>query len=222
MYFTDPTSARISHDAHVVEAKQTRTPHKRSTLEPHQPSARRRFLSLVTSFGRSGGSTAGPLSDSHELFVGHDPEQLTRLGKFFTVIDVPTGKTLGRQGRIAREFVTILRGEVGVTIDGIPHAVLDDGSHFGAVPLLDDVPGALHSASFIAMTPTRVAVANPSEFDSMISEFPLVAQRVQAMTDVRRAYLAGLAQVSGAEQRTPIFPTIAEYPVHADPHPQHS
>jgi CRP-like cAMP-binding protein len=168
----------------------------------------------MTSFGRGGGSSVGCLSSSHELFVGHDHDQLTRLGEFFTVIDVPAGRMLGAQGHIAREFVTILNGEVGVTIDGIPHAVLDDGSHFGAVPLLDDAPGAVHSASFTVMTPTRIAVANAAEFHALISDFPLVAQRVRATTVVRRAYLASLAQVNTSEQQLPVAPAIEAYPVH--------
>ncbi len=213
--FTDPTSARIVHNARLVEAKQARTPHKRQPTDPQQPSAGRRFLSHVSWFHRRGGASTSPLSDSHELFVGHDQDQLTRLGRLFTVTDVPAGRTLGQQGHIAREFVTILHGEVGITIDGIPHAVLDDGSHFGAVPLLADALGATHSASFTVLGPTRIAVANAAEFHSMLSDFPLIAQRVQAMTDVRRAYLAGLAQVNAAEQTVPFDPAIDEYPVHA-------
>jgi CRP-like cAMP-binding protein len=219
--FTDPTAARLVRNARLIEAKQARTPHKRARTDPQQPSAARRFLSLVSSFRRGGGESTGPLRDSHELFVGHDQDQLTRLGQFFTVVDVPAGTTLCRQGHFAREFVTILRGEVGVTIDGIPHAVLDDGSHFGALPLLADAPGATHNASFTVMTPTRVAVANAAEFQSVLSAFPLVAQRVRAMTDVRRAYLAGLAHVNAAEQPIPFDAGIDEYPVHSVQQPQH-
>ena len=214
MLFNDPTSTRIVHNARLVEARQARTPYKRQPTDPRRPSALRRLRSLVSSLRRRGAST-GPLSNSHELFVGHDRGQLTRLGRYFRVVEVPAGKTLGRQGHVAREFVTILRGEVGVTIDGIPHAVLDDGSYFGALPLLADAPGALHSASFTAMTPTRVAVADTAEFHSMLSEYPLIAQRVRAMTDVRRAYLAGLAHVNAADKPVPFTPAIDEYPVHA-------
>jgi CRP-like cAMP-binding protein len=219
--FTNLTAARIQHRGNLGEVKQARTPSTRDPLDPQEPSAARRFLSRVTALGRSSGSSAGFLSGSHELFVGHDQEQLTRLSGFFTVIDVPAGRMLGGQGHIAREFVTILDGEVGVTIDGIPHAVLDDGAHFGAVPLLDDVPGAEHSASFTVMTPTRIAVANAAEFHALISDFPLVAQRVRAMTDVRRAYLAGLAHVDAAEQQVPVAPAIQTYPVHDIQHSHH-
>lgn len=177
-------------------------------------------LFILSRFGRGGSAPVGHLHTSHELFVGHDQQQLTRLARFFTVTDVPAGMTLGRQGYIAREFVTILTGQVGVAINGVPQAILDDGSHFGAVPLLDDAPGALHSASFTVMAPTRIAVANAAEFHSMLCEFRLVAGRIQAMTDVRRAYLAGLAQVGAAERSVPGALAIDEYPVHADQIPQ--
>ena len=98
MYFTDPSATRISHNARLVEARQARTPHQPETLDPKQPSAGRRFLSFVSSFGRTGGSSAGLLSDSHELFVGHDQKQLTRLAQCFTVVHVPAGRALGQQG----------------------------------------------------------------------------------------------------------------------------
>lgn len=221
MVFTSPTAARIVHGAHLLEAKQARTPHSREPRHASQPSAVRRLLAFLGSVGRRGVSSVGHLNDSHELFVGHDREQLARIGRFFTVVEVPSGMALGRQGHIAREFVTILEGQVGVTIDDVPQAVLDDGSHFGALPLLDEAPGALHSASFTVMAPSRIAVANAAEFHSMLSEFRLVAQRVQAMTDVRRAYLAGLAQVGAAERRVPGALTIDEYPVHVDKSLQH-
>lgn len=214
MLFTHPTSARIVHNAHLIEAKQARSPYKRTAKDSRQPSAGQRFLSHMRSFRLRGAASSGFLSDSHELFADHDRSQLAGLGQFFTVIDVPAGRTLGQQGHIAREFVTILHGEVGVTIDGIPHAVLDDGSHFGAVPLLSDQLGAVHSASFTVMTPTRIAVADAAAFHSALSEFPLIDQRVRAMTDVRRAYLAGLAQNNAAEQAVRDAPTITEYPVH--------
>ena len=214
MLFTHPTSARIVHNAHLIEAKQARSPYKRTPKDSRQPSAGQRFLSHMRSFRRRGGASSGYLNDSHELFAGHDRGELAGLGQFFTVLEVSAGTTLGQQGRIAREFVTILRGEVGVTIDGIPHAVLDDGSHFGAVPLLSEQPGALHSATFTVMTPTSIAVANAAEFHSILSQFPLIDQRVRAMTDVRRAYLAGLAQDNAAEQAVRDAPTITEYPVH--------
>lgn len=214
MVLTNPTAARIVHSGHLLEATQARTPHVREPSHASQPSAGRRFLSFLRTAGRGGVSSVGHLNESHDLFVGHDQEQLARIGRFFTVIDVPSGTMLGRQGRIAREFVAILEGQVGVTIDGVPHAVLDDGSHFGALPLLDEAPGAPHSASFTVMAPSRIAVANAAEFHSLLAKFRLVAERVQAMTDVRRAYLAGLAHISAAERPIPDGPTVDEYPVH--------
>ena len=213
--FNDPTSARIMHNSRIIEAKQARTPFKREPTDPGRPSLRQRVLSLVSSLRRRGEASTVLLSGSHELFAGHDQEQLTRLGRFFRVVDVPAGTMMGRQGDVALEFVTLLEGEVGVTIDGAPHAVLDDGSHFGALPLLDDDPGAVHRASFTVMSPTRVAVTDAVGFRSMLAEFPLVAQRVRAMTDVRRAYLAGLAHGNAAEELVPLASVIDEYPVHA-------
>ena len=150
---------------------------------------------------------------THELFTGLNRTQLNRAAKKFTVHDVEPGRSLGSQGSAATEFVAILHGQIGVTIDGAPHVVLDDGSHFGSIPLLGEQSPALR-ASFSAMAPSRIAITDPAGFRELLDEFPIVAQRIRSMADIRRAYLAGVAAIDGGERRNLV--EVPDYPAHIE------
>ena len=50
-----------------------------------------------------------------------------------------------------------------------------------------------------AVTPSRIAVANPREFREILDLFPVVALRVYLMTQARREFLADLARAHRAE-----------------------
>ncbi len=204
MYPSDPISMRQLHHADMHVAHQRRTQGKVVSL---QPSPWRRVLS-----GLKPRRADAPWTASHELFEGLGRNQLKRASNQFTVHDVEPGWSLGTQGAVAGEFVAILEGRIGVTIDGVPHAVLDDGSHFGALPLLDDGHHPEFRASFNVMVPSRVAVIDASRFRTLLAEFPIVAERIDAMADVRRAYLAGLAAGGGRERS--LTTHVATYPVH--------
>lgn len=128
---------------------------------------------------------------SLDLFAGLDRRTLRRLSHSFFVFDVGSGESLGRQGDVVPEFVVVLQGRVGVSVDGLPLAVLDPGAHFGALPLLDSGPTPYRRASFDVLERTRIAVANRSQFHDIMTIFPLVGRRIEKIADVRRAYLAG-------------------------------
>ena len=146
---------------------------------------------------------------SHELFVGLDRRSLQRLAELFMVVDVEPGTSLGRQGEAAPEFVIVLEGRIGVSLDGLPLVVLDAGSHFGALPLLDDGPTPYRRASFDVLEPTRIAVAGRRAFAELPESHPVVARRIRTIADVRRAYLKGRADAvaTGAA-------TSDEFPLH--------
>lgn len=213
MFPVDSISVRQVHRAKLTEAAQRRDVHPvvRPRRTRRHPELKALTAGIVAALRPRRKIVTGPLSSDHELFRGLTDEQLARLGRLLTVIDVPAGRSLGRQGAIVRDFVTVIEGRVGVTIDGIPNAVFDDGAHFGALPLLDDGSNPVHRASFSTMAPSRIAVAGPGEFRAIMRDFPLVAERVSAMTMVRRAYLNGLAEAQSDSR--PILETI-EYPVH--------
>lgn len=190
MYATDPISVRQLRAAQLIEAEQARTGRLSSAVR------RRSLARRLARFRRS--HTVLPSFAAHDLFVGLDRRSLARIQRSFFVMEVDTGDSLGRQGDVAPEFVVVLDGRVGVSIDGSPLAVLDAGSHFGALPLLDDGPTPLRRASFNVLGHGTVAVATGAQFHEILATYPLVAERVHAIADVRRAYLAGRADAAPA------------------------
>lgn len=198
MFPFDSHSARQLREAELIVAQQQRT---LGPVVRHRP---RRWR---PSFARA----ARPWTADHELFDGLSRTALARAAAMFEVHEVNTGLTLGSQGDTAHDFVAIIEGRVGVTIDGTPHAVLDDGSFLGALPLLDDAATPLQRASFEVMVPSRVAMIDAAGFRQLLDGFPEVAQRIRALADVRRAYLAGVASADRAERhRIPRFPAHLE------------
>ena len=220
MYPTDVYSVQVLREADLLVAAQAREHHE--VVRPGRGAhPMRRLILLATSLNdrirpHHGPEVAtfGPLSASHELFAGLSTEQLAEMNRLLSVTEVQPGHALGRQGEPAHEFVTVLDGHVGVTIDGVPHAVLDGGTHFGAIPLLDRV-NSMHRATFTAMTQSRIAVAHQREFREILDRFPVVAHRIHLMTQVRREFLADLARAPlQAEALEQLTSDLNDYPAH--------
>lgn len=197
MFSFDTHSARQLCEAELLVAHQKRTVGR---VVRHRRRVWRR-----PSFGRA----ARPWTADHELFDGLSRTALARAAAMFEIHEVNTGSELGSQGDTAHHFVAIIEGRIGVTIDGAPHAVLDDGSSLGAIPLLDDADTPLQRASFEVMIPSRVAMIDAAGFHQLLDEFPEVAQRIRALADVRRAYLAGVASADRSERHR-----VTRFPAH--------
>jgi CRP-like cAMP-binding protein len=219
MFPTDPHSVRALREADLLVAAQARQ-HREIVRPGGGVHPWRRLVLLATPLSNRVRShrdpqvaTYGPLSASLELFKGLSSEQLAEMDRHLSVIDVQPGHTFGRQGASARNFVTVLDGHVGVTIDGVPHAVLDAGTHFGAIPLLDR-PSSKNRATFTTMTPSRVAVANPREFREILDLFPVVAHRIYLMTQVRREFLVALARADRLETFDQLTSDLHDFPEH--------
>jgi hypothetical protein len=219
MFPIDVTSVEAIREAEVHVAAQGRAHHR----VVHRSTAVRpwRRLVLLTTSLRSHlrphrdaqAATFGALSASLEVLRGLSAEQLVELNRHLSVIRVPPGQSLGCEGEPVRNFVIVIDGHVGVTIDGVPHAVLDAGTHFGAIALLDR-PSSTNRATFTTMTPSRIAIANPREFREILDLFPVVAHRIYLMTQVRREFLADLPRVHRAEPSEPSTSDLTDYPAH--------
>lgn len=226
MYATDPTSVRQLRSADLIAAEQSRSgrspvSHRRSWIRTMVDRLRSRpsegtttittttATTTTTSTATTATSPVLASYGSHELFTGLDDRSLARLAESFMVLEVGPGDSLGRQGHVAPEFVVVLDGRIGVSLDGLPLVVLDAGSHFGAIPLLDDGSTPYGRASFDVLEPGLVAVAGRLEFAQILDSFPLVAERIRAIADVRRAYLRGRADAAAVEATT-----VEEFPVH--------
>lgn len=133
------------------------------------------------------------LDPNHALFAGLSRRKLRRLAERFEYVDVAAGDSPIRQGQSGSTFMVVLDGRIGVTLDDLPVAVFDTGSHFGALPLLDGGPDRFAVATFDALEPTRLAVAQPDVFEEIIDRFPVIDLRVRWVAARRRAYLRGHA-----------------------------
>ena len=92
-----------------------------------------------------------------------------------TVIDVPTGTALTRQGELGHEFVVILDGVASVFVDDTRVATLGTGDHFGEMSLLDNGP---RTATVLAETPMRIAVVSRANFPALLVDAPSLARSV--------------------------------------------
>jgi CRP-like cAMP-binding protein len=97
-----------------------------------------------------------------------------------TLVEVPAGAVLTREGSVGRQFAIVLTGAAVATSDGQESALLA-GDHFGEVALLD--AGAT-PATVVAATPMTLAVVSPREFDAVLDNCPTIT----------RAVLDGLAE----------------------------
>lgn len=201
MYATDPGSVQQLRFAHLFEAEQYRM--------FHRPDVRSAFgTASVMSRIMHPRSRPAEIDGSLELFVGLDQRTLHRLTRHFSIIDVADGEALARQGDPATEFIVVLAGRIGVSLDGFPIAIFDAGSQFGALPMLDGAPGRFRRASYNVLEPSRLAIADRRQFFEILKNFPVVGQRILQIAEVRRAYLQGHAdgRALEADRETSPFP----------------
>jgi CRP-like cAMP-binding protein len=109
------------------------------------------------------------------MFAACTKQELQRVAKLSTEVDVPAGKTLARQGEAGREFVIILDGTATVIRNDKKIAELGPGDYFGETALLD--PGE-RTATVVAESPMRIAVVTPSEFSEMLDDVPALAHKI--------------------------------------------
>jgi CRP-like cAMP-binding protein len=169
-------------------------------------SARRRVSSRFVRRAKRSPALDGSL----ELFVDLNRRELVRLAKHFAIVDVTDHDSLARQGEPTSEFVVVIQGSIGVSLDGLPLAILDPGAQFGALPLLDGASGRFSRATFDVMEPSRIAIAHRHEFFKIMDDFPIVGRRIVQLAEVNRAYLRGHADATALMADRAVHP----FPVH--------
>ena len=210
MFPTDPVSVQQFRRGDLIEAARFRNPweSRRSTGRSKSVTRMLRSIGRLVPVVPWRHSAVISIDAEHELFAGLGRRELTQLTRLFTLMDVDPGQSLGHQGEPRSEFVVVLEGRIGISIDGLPHAVFDTGSHFGALPMIDDGPDVYRRASFSVLEHSRIAIADRQAFVEILEQHPVVGQRIKAIADVRRAYFAGRAdgKVMTVENITEPFP----------------
>ena len=113
------------------------------------------------------------------LFSGCSQTELAEARRQGTIVDVPAGRMLCREGTTAREMFVILDGVVELRADGQPVGLQRDGDWWG-----DDVlvRGRRHDVTVITASTVTLLVFAPSEYASLLDTCPTVARRLTQRT----------------------------------------
>lgn len=108
------------------------------------------------------------------LFRGGRTADVRWIEQHGSVIDLPAGRTVLREGAIARDFVVVLDGVVSMA-DGEGVSLAGPGSHFGELGLID---GGAHDVTVTTQTPVRLLVFDARTFRGMLHRTPFVSRRL--------------------------------------------
>jgi len=120
------------------------------------------------------------------LFARCTKGQLIRIAQLADELDLPTGKTLTKEGARGHEFFVILEGCAEVRRNGRQIASMRGGDFFGEIALVTDVP---RTATVKTTSAVRVLVLPSREFRQLLRTSPdiqgkvlqAVAERLGAM-----------------------------------------
>jgi cAMP-dependent protein kinase regulator/CRP/FNR family cyclic AMP-dependent transcriptional regulator/cGMP-dependent protein kinase 2 len=101
--------------------------------------------------------------------------RIGELGRLIDELEVPAAAVLTKQGEYAREFFIILEGAAAVIRDEQRVATLGPGDFFGEVGLLSTT---WRVATVEALSPMRLLVIGPREFQTLMLMLPSVAEQV--------------------------------------------
>ncbi len=113
--------------------------------------------------------------------------ELTDIARLTTAARVRAGATLCLQDRAGDQVFALLQGQVAISRDGLPIAIVNAGALVGEMAVLDHAP---RSATAIALTDVTALVLSPREFAQLLEDHPAVADRIRSLGDARRAELA--------------------------------
>jgi CRP-like cAMP-binding protein len=110
------------------------------------------------------------------LFADLSRRERERVARWADDITLPAGEQLLRRGDLPHEFFVLLEGTVEVRRGDDVLATLAPGDFFGEIAIVQD---DRRTATVVSMTPVRVAVMNPRDFDEMRHEIPVIASKIQ-------------------------------------------
>jgi CRP/FNR family transcriptional regulator, cyclic AMP receptor protein len=110
------------------------------------------------------------------LFAGLSKDDQKVVAQYADEVDVPAGKVLAEEGRLAYEFFAIKDGTADVTLGGQHAATLGPGDFFGEIGLLG---GDRRVASVVATSPMSLVVLTGSQLRAIDSRMPGVAERIR-------------------------------------------
>ena len=104
------------------------------------------------------------------LFQSLSTEQLKKIADIAVLREVPVGTTIFREGEPGREMFIVMTGRVRISkrVEGIGEealSVLEAGSYFGEMAMIDDAP---RSADALAHTSGTLGVIQRDQLDQLM------------------------------------------------------
>jgi CRP/FNR family transcriptional regulator, cyclic AMP receptor protein len=118
------------------------------------------------------------------LFAGLSKDDQRVVAQYADEVDVPAGKVLAEEGRLAYEFFAIKEGTAEVKIGGQRAAELGPGDFFGEIGLL---AGDRRVATVVATSDMSLVVLTGSQLRAIDSRMPGVAERIRSAMEQRIA-----------------------------------
>jgi CRP-like cAMP-binding protein len=112
-----------------------------------------------------------------QVFDSLTDDELEQLSAWFEVRSVEAGRRLTMEGASGYSFFVIQEGTAAVTRDGQMIRILEPGDFFGEVAILDS---GRRTADVVATSPMKLVVMFGAEFRRLQTQFPDVAQRIEA------------------------------------------
>jgi CRP/FNR family transcriptional regulator, cyclic AMP receptor protein len=116
------------------------------------------------------------------LFERCSRKELAMIASAATTLDVPAGRVLAREGDVGREFFVLVAGKCAVTRNGVNVGMLEPGSFFGEMALLDRQP---RSATVTACEAAQVLVLTTQAFTGVVDTVPSVDRKMIAVLAAR-------------------------------------
>lgn len=118
------------------------------------------------------------------LFEGLSDDDADKVASMFQETELLNGTGLTREGEFAYKFFVVLEGEVEVQRHFKHVATLGPGDFFGEMGILTN---QRRNARILAKSRCRLAWIMGWDFEAMTEEFPVIAERIQAVVDERMA-----------------------------------
>jgi CRP-like cAMP-binding protein len=131
------------------------------------------------------------------MFADATDEELLRIDQLTTMIRVRAGRKLTVEGLVGRDCMIVIEGRARVTRECSAIAEIGPGEMIGEMALLDGRP---RSATVEAMTPMRLLVLHPGEFEEMVRVSTSVRAKLGEVVRERTA-LNGRDSVDGGTPR---------------------
>jgi CRP/FNR family transcriptional regulator, cyclic AMP receptor protein len=119
---------------------------------------------------------------AHELKMSR--RERDALYRLTTVVELPAGTLLCRQGEVPRQAMIVLEGTASVLRGGKKVADVGAGDIVGELALVDNVP--YRSADVTSTSGMTVAVMTPREFSALRRAVPAFTARVETLAAQRR------------------------------------